>query len=604
MAVEHETLVLVVGGGPAGLILSLQLARHGTRCILVERNEDTTKWPKMDVTNCRSMELLKRLDICEGLREVGVPQHFTFDVLFSTGLSDGGELIAKWDLDSPDQWRKRITQQNDGSMPAEPYQRCSQAIFEAWLKPRIQAEQLIDSHFGMKFESLKETDEGVVSQLVDRKTGEKHVVRSKYVVGTDGAGSRVRKEIGGELIGGPVPAAMYLVHFKSKDLTRLQRQGQFWHIFFTHGAAIIAQNEVDTWTSHYPVSLDTNIDKLDPVETVYKVLGGSAGPYPIKIDEVLVTSSWRPSICVVDRYRSSGGRVFLSGDSAHQNIPTGGYGMNTAVGDSFDIGWKLSAVLAEWGGQFLLDSYELERKPVAMRNIEHSGVHWKVHADYWGWVREQQGLVTAKTPEGDDLRKRIATHVTELDGENKDQGIELGYRCNDSPIVVPDKEVKEPRWEKRFYVGSTWPGVRAPHVYLRNGKTSIFDLFGSFYTLVDFTIRASFGDVFEKAAAELKIPLKIVQLPNEPHARRVWERDAVLVRPDDHVSWRASVDGNPKIEAGRILLAAVGKISTLNSSETGTELRAATAALDQNGFTGTVGNVDQSKVEMLAEFQK
>jgi 2-polyprenyl-6-methoxyphenol hydroxylase-like FAD-dependent oxidoreductase len=605
MAVEHETPVLVVGGGPAGLILSLQLARNGTNCMLVERNENTTKWPKMDLTNCRSMELLKRLNICEGLREIGVPQHFAFNVLFSTGLSDGGKLVAKWDLDSTDQWRRRIKEQNDGSMPAEPYQRCSQALFEAWLKPKIQAEPLIDSYFGMKFESLEETEEGVLSLLIDQNTGEKHVVRSTYIVGTDGAGSRVRKEISGALIGGPVPAAMYLVHFKSRDLTRLQRQGQFWHIFFTHGAIIIAQDEVDTWTSHYPVSLDTNVDELDPVETVYKVLGGSGTPYPIEIDEVLVTSSWRPNICVVDRYRSSRGRVFLSGDSAHQNIPTGGYGMNTAVGDSFDIGWKLSAVLTGWAGQYLLDSYELERKPVALRNIEHSGVHWKVHADYWGWVREgEQGLVTAKTAEGDEFRKRIAAHVTELDGENKDQGIELGYRCNGSPVVVPDNEEDEPRWEKRFYVPSTWPGVRAPHIYLRDGKTSIFDLFGSSYTLVDFTSRGGFVDMFEKSAARLNIPLKTVHLPDEPHARQVWERDAVLVRPDDHISWRASMDGNHNVQAEQVLLIAVGKVSALAGSETGTEVRATASALDHKGFTGTIGNVDQSKVKMLADFQK
>ena len=605
MAIEHETSVLVVGGGPAGLILSLQLARHGTKCILVERNEDTTKWPKMDVTNCRSMELLKRLDICQALRGVGVPQHFSFDVLFSSGLSDGGELIAKWDLESPDEWRKKIRQQNDGSMPSEPYQRCSQAIFEAWLKPRIQAEPLISSYFGMKFESLTENKEDVQSQLIDQKTGELHVVKSKYVVGTDGAGSRVRREIAGELIGGPVPAAMYLVHFKSKDLTRLQRQGQFWHIFFSHGAAIIAQDEVDTWTSHYPVSLDTDIASLDPEETVFKVLGGSIGPYPIKIDKVLVVSSWRPSICIVDHYRSSGGRVFLSGDSAHQNIPTGGYGMNTALGDSFDIGWKLSAVLAGWGGQHLLDSYELERKPVAMRNIEHSGVHWEVHAAYWGWVREsEEGLIAARTEAGDKFRKRIANHVTELDGENKDQGIELGYRCNGSPVVVPDTEVEEPMWEKRSYVPSTWPGSRVPHVYLKDGKTSIFDLFGNRFTLVDFTAHGIFIAVFDEAARNLKIPLKLVHLPSESRVRKIWERDAVLVRPDDHVAWRASVSGNAKVGAEEILLVAVGKTSALSNTEKGTELQAAATALEQKGFSGTIGNVDQSKVEMLADFQK
>jgi 2-polyprenyl-6-methoxyphenol hydroxylase-like FAD-dependent oxidoreductase len=204
MAIEHETPVLVVGAGPAGLIAALQLARHGVACKLVERNLDTTKWPKMDITNCRSMELLRRLAIADGLRDVGVDQTYSFDVLFSTGLSDGGELISKWDLPSPNAWRDRIKNTNDGSMPREPYQRCSQAIFEHWLKPQIQAEPLIDSHFGLKFVSLDEQDDCVVSKFTDVTTGEEHTIKSKFVVGCDGGGSRVRRAIGGKLIGGPV----------------------------------------------------------------------------------------------------------------------------------------------------------------------------------------------------------------------------------------------------------------------------------------------------------------------------------------------------------------------------------------------------------------
>jgi FAD-dependent monooxygenase len=103
-----------------------------------------------------------------------------------------------------DAWRHRINTQNDGSLPREPYQRCSQAVLESWLKPRIQAEKLIDARFGLKFDSLIETDDGVESTLTDVTTGEQHIVHSKYVVGCDGAGSRVRKSVGIELIGGPV----------------------------------------------------------------------------------------------------------------------------------------------------------------------------------------------------------------------------------------------------------------------------------------------------------------------------------------------------------------------------------------------------------------
>ncbi|KIX01108.1 uncharacterized protein Z518_10174 [Rhinocladiella mackenziei CBS 650.93] len=598
MVIRHKTPVLVVGAGPSGLIASLQLAANGIKCMLVERNLDTTKWPKMDITNCRSMELLKRLKVDQGLRKVGVPPRYSFDVNISSGLSDGGEVIAKWDLPSPDWWYEHIKEHNDGSMPREPYQRCSQAIFEAWLKPRIQAEPLVDSYFGMKLESLIESDTGVEGELTDI-SGETHIVQAQYVIGCDGGGSRVRKSFESKLIGGPVPAMLFLVHFKSRDLSRIQRQGQFWHIFFTSGHVIIAQDEVDTWTAHIPLPLDFDTSTLDPKEAVYRALGGSLAPYPIDIDEILVTSSWRPNICIAEKYISPHGRVFLSGDAAHQNIPTGGYGMNTAVGDSFDIGWKLAAVLSGYGGPALLQSYEDERRPVAARNIERSGVHWQVHSMYKELVNKTGDAVTSKTPEGEHIRAQIAGHVTKFDGENKDHGIELGYRYHGSPVIVPDKNTKEPEWNERHYIPSTWPGARAPHIFLNDGKTSIFDLFGvgREFSLVDFTPDGRFSAAFEPAAKNMAIPLKSIFLPDEMHARKVWERDAVLVRPDDHVAWRSSDDKVENVDVEQILSIVVGKRPVPPNGAGGGLIR-------DSGFTGTIGNVDQDQVKGLAEFQR
>lgn len=108
---------------------------------------------------------------------------------------------------------------------------------------------------------------------------------------------------------------MYLVHFRSRDLQKLQAQGQFWHIFSTAGGAIISQDEDEIWTVHVPMSLEEDTDSIDPVELVYRFLGGHFGRYPIKIDEVLVKSVWRPNLVVADKYTTDGGRVFLCGDS-------------------------------------------------------------------------------------------------------------------------------------------------------------------------------------------------------------------------------------------------------------------------------------------------
>lgn len=406
----------------------------------------------------------------------------------------------------------------------------------------------------------------------------------------------------------PSPAKLFLVHFKSRDLTRIHRQGQFWHIFFTSGHVIISQDEVDTWTAHTPLPLDFDETTLNQEQAVHNVLGGSVGPYPIKIDEILVTSTWRPNIYLADKYISPKGRVFLSGDAAHQNIPTGGYGMNTAVGDSFDIGWKLAAVLSGYGGKTLLQSYEDERRPVAARNIERSGVHWSQHMFYKDLV-EKKGVDVAlsNTPEGDEIRKQIHDYILLNDGENKDLGIELGYRYNGSPVIFPDDDdQKEPTWTEKSYIASTWPGARAPHVFLKDqDDSSIFDLFGRGpeYSLVDFSPDARYITAFSPKCKESGIPVKMIHLPNEAHVRDVWERDAVLVRPDDHVAWRAPLQstGPENIDVDKILAVVTGRVAaTAAGGKESEEVK----KVKQNGFTGTVGNVDHDNVEHLSAFQK
>lgn len=399
------------------------------------------------------------------------------------------------------------------------------------------------------------------------------------------------------------------MHFKSRDLSRIQRQGQFWHIYFAGGQVIISQDEVDTWTVHTVFPADFDTTTLDPKEAVYKALGGVNAPFPIEIDEILVTSAWRPNIYLADKYVSAQGRVFLSGDAAHQNIPTGGYGMNTAVGDSFDIGWKLAAVLSGYAGPTLLRSFETERRPVAARNIEHSGVHWQVIMGYHALVGEAGADLTAQTAAGAAARAKIAAHLSTFDGENKDQGIELGYRYTDSPVVVhgaDDPPAREPRWERRSYVPSTWPGARAPHVFLRDGETSVFDLFGTAreFTIVDFTADARYAPIFQAEAKKRGVPLKAVHLPDEPHVRKIWERDAVLVRPDDHVAWRSSAEAGDaatkEIDVENIFSVVLGHEAV--SADVNGALKKA-----QNGeheFTGTVGNVKHEEVSGLAEFQR
>lgn len=297
-----------------------------------------------------------------------------------------------------------------------------------------------------------------------------------------------------------------------------------------------------------------DIDSISSEEVVYRVLGGMHEPYPITIDKVLVRSTWRPVIAVTKSWSGRNLRVFLAGDAAHQNIPTGGYGMNLGIQDAFDLGWKLAAVIKESGGQGLLRSYEVERKPVAQRNVAHSGVHFRVHTELQE-ILTRDGAnprhVDEDTDQAHYTRSMVHEHYQKHNGENQDFGIEMDYRYI-SDIVVPDESADvEPNWSPCQYTPSTWPGIRPPHVFLSNG-TAIFDTFGKDWTLLNFAEDERDQELFTDAAKALSIPLSSVALANESLAKKLYERTLVLIRPDQHVAWRGNGVGTAD-EARRVL---------------------------------------------------
>jgi len=197
-----DDTVVIAGGGPVGLILARVLSNHGVKSALFERNESTTTWPKMDLTNARSMELFHRIGLADELRRQGVASDIDQDVLMSTGM-ERNEILSRWALPSVDRFRTRIREQNDGTQPQEPWQRISQAIFEKWLKAICDDDPLIDLHFGWKVISVDEQRDDVHTTVLDPHSN-KHVFISKYMAGCDGGSSTVRRSLGIEIDGGPV----------------------------------------------------------------------------------------------------------------------------------------------------------------------------------------------------------------------------------------------------------------------------------------------------------------------------------------------------------------------------------------------------------------
>ncbi|WP_225801882.1 FAD-dependent monooxygenase [Streptomyces sp. NK15101] len=510
--------VLIVGAGPIGMIAALALARQGVPCVLVDQGVETSVHPKLDYVNSRSMEFLRRLGIADDIRAAGVAPEHRADVIWSTGLA--GEPITTWDLPSVAEERRRITERNDGTQPAEPGQRISQIELEPVLRAHCRREPLVELRCGLRFDTLTQDDEGVTSTLVDTMTDEQVPLRSRYVIGCDGASSRVRDVVGIGEEGFDVPGlpGAFMVHFKSRDLDTLHRHGRFWH-YFAFRYVIIAQDEVDTWTVHVngqdPAEFDT--PPADPEAFLLETLGTE-----LKIDKVLLTSRWRPGFMIADRYRA--GRVLLAGDSAHRMFPTGAYGMNTGIGDAIDAAWKIAALVKGFGGPALLDSYHDERRPVGLLNMHTSHRHLGVHLKAGTLLRE------GAPPEA------VAAHLDAERGENEYRGIELGYRYRDSPVICHE-DGPEPAWSPREYTPTTWPGSRPPGLLVEDG-TPILDRFGPSFTLVDFAGDGRARPLLDAAAAQgLPVAHTVV---TDAGARRIWERDLVLLRPDHHVAWRGN----------------------------------------------------------------
>lgn len=225
------------------------------------------------------------------------------------------------------------------------------------------------------------------------------------------------------------------------------------------------------------------------------------------------------------------------------------------IADAYELGWKLSAVIQGFSHSGLLTSYEAERRPVALASIKRSEVHMQVHMDMAKILGDEPAAVDEDTPRGKELRQALIDHYARNNGENTDLGIEMGH-CYKSSVIVPDKSAEAPEQSPPKYKPTTYPGSRAPHVYLRDG-TALFDHYGKWYTLVDFSEAGSQhgASLLIDSAAEYWLPIKHLQLMEEEHAYEIWGRRLVLVRPDGHVAWRG--DECEGIQVARDIIAVV-----------------------------------------------
>lgn len=512
------TDVVIAGAGPVGLTLAIDLGRRGVRCLLIERNRTTAPYPKMDRSNARTMEFYRRIGIVDRVRALGYPPEIPMNVYCCTRLSD--PPIAVLEYPSVAERRKQIAESPDGSYLLEPYQLVSQNKLEPLLKEVAEGTPNVTVRYGCELMDFGQDADGVT---VSARTadGQEETLRARYLVGCDGGASRVRKTLDIKLEGRGGIRNLVQVIFRSDELYGRIRTGKGRHYNFVDaaGSSLIAQGCRTEFTLHSTL----------PAETDFRPVIEALVGFPFRF-EIISVVPWRHNLLIADHYRQ--GRVFLAGDAIHLVIPTGGLGMNTGVGDAFDLAWKLAGTIHGWGGPALLDSYESERRPIGARNVEAAG--WAA-AGVPIWRSLVKPEIHDETPEGAAARKEVAAS---FDVNHRRMhgmvGVEAGYSYAGSPLIV-DEPGNVAQWETSRYVPKAVPGARIPHMWLSDGS-ALQDRLGDEYTLLDLTGNCDTAGL-ERAFARIGASLKILHL-DEKRVREVYGRSIFLIRPDLHIVWR------------------------------------------------------------------
>jgi 2-polyprenyl-6-methoxyphenol hydroxylase-like FAD-dependent oxidoreductase len=522
--VSGTTDVLIVGAGPIGLTLAVDLGRRGVCCTLIEKKPAPEFLPKMERCNARSMEIFRRMGVAEQIRTAGLDRNVPMDVYIALAMND--PPLLRLPYPSVAEAQAEIAACNDGSMPREPYQLISQYTLEPLLKSAAEQFSSVTVRYSHEFLSLSQDADAVTATLRDPE-GRSVEMRAQYVVGCDGGASLVRKQLGIQLRGEGNLLRFHQALYYAPDLYERipigggPGRGRHYHIADAQSTFLIMQDSRKHWTLHAVV------DRAEDMAAQFERTIGIPVPY-----ELLYVGEWKQNLLLADHYGA--GRVFLAGDSVHLVIPTGGLGMNTGVGDAIDLSWKLHATLGGWGGPSLLPSYEIERRQVGDRNV---GASRYAALGRRKWRSQYRPNIRDTTPEGQATRDHLARVANvEQRKTNEMIGAELGYRYVGSPVIW--EEPGGPEHLFREYVPTTWPGARLPHVWLQDGR-SVHDAIGDGYTLLRLGRSNADTSGVEFAMQALQAPFKVLTIV-EDGPRDVYGYDLILVRPDLHVVWRGN----------------------------------------------------------------
>ncbi len=519
---ESATPVIVVGAGPVGLALAAELGWRGAPVTVIDKGDGSVPFPAGEAIFSRTMEHLRRWGVAGRARtESEPPIDYPHRFVFATSVT--GHVLTSFDYGvtnrSPGEY---------GPLTPEGPAFLSKFSFLPLLERTALSMPGVRLRYGMRLESFTQDDAGVRVLVRDVATGAEERLDAAYLVACDGGRSDVRRMLGIACEGVFAQGRNYAVHFRAPELLGLVEKhtggpaAQIQTLSSERRPYITVVNGVDEW--RLSVYLDEEPTPQAALHWIHEAVGA-----PIEA-EVLTAQPWSGHRVVARSYRQ--GRVFLAGDAAHLLWPKGGFGANTGIGDAVDLGWKLAGTLQGWAGPALLDSYEIERRPIAVRNVNEASSNW---------TSDAQLAPTPALDRNDEAGAAARAEVAELirtlrSKEFRSIGVQLGHRYVDSPICMPDG-TEQPPDEPDSYVPSTWPGCRAPHAWLADGS-SLLDHYGKGFVLVA-TGAVSTTDIdrIVGAATDRQVPLTVLRVGDAAIAR-LYERPLVLVRPDGHVGWR------------------------------------------------------------------
>jgi 2-polyprenyl-6-methoxyphenol hydroxylase-like FAD-dependent oxidoreductase len=539
---EMQTDVLVVGGGPVGLTLAMDLAGRGVKVTVAEiRRYAEPPNVKCNHVSARTMEQFRRLGVAQKLRDAGLPEDYPNDVVFRTSVT-GIELTR---IPIPCR-RDRYTETEgpDAWWPTpEPPHRINQLFLEPILLEHAAAQPGVTLLNRTQVTGFTQDDEGVSATLLELDSGATRTLRCRYLVGCDGGSSGVRKQIGAKLEGTAVIQRVQSTYIRAPQLKRLIPGKPAWSYYSVNPrrcGTMFAIDGHDTWLVHNHLNAEEpEFDSVDRDWAIREILGvGADFAY-----EVITKEDWVGRRLVANRFRDR--KVFVAGDAAHLWVPYAGYGMNAGIADAINLSWLLAARLQGWAEEAILDAYEAERQPIT-EQVSHFAMD---HAQKM--IKARRAVppnIEAQDAEGEAARALIGQEAYDL---NVQQfccgGLNFGYYYTGSPIIASDEE-SPPAYTMGGFTPSTVPGCRAPHFWLADGR-SLYDAFGPGYTLLRFDAQADAAPLLAAARAR-GVPLALLDVQARGGAvPEAYRHALVLCRADQQVAWRGDTLAAPDAAA-------------------------------------------------------